>query len=254
MRRRGRWAAALGAAAALAAGAACSGGGPTQSQQPAGMRVLFVGNSLTAAHALPEIVEAFAAAAGEGRLETRTIAPGGWSLEDHWNGGSARAAVGEGGWDVVVLQQGPSALPESRALLVEYAGRFAGEIRAAGGKPALYAVWPSIDRAFDRDAVRDSYAAAAIRADAMLFPAGEAWRAAWARDAGIPLYGADGLHPTPAGSYLAALVVFRGLYGRTPVGLPSTLDLPSGSRLIVDPADAAVLQAAAEEAGAAHGR
>jgi hypothetical protein len=81
---------------------------------PSSLRVLFVGNSLTATNDLPAYVKALAAARGR-TLETKTIAPGGFSLEDHWNAGTAPAELAAGNWDWVVMQQGPSALRESEA-------------------------------------------------------------------------------------------------------------------------------------------
>jgi len=85
-------------------------------------RVLFVGNSLTAANDLPSMVQSLSAGGGA-RIECQTIAFPGYSLEEHWNRGDAARAIASGGWIAVVLQQGPSALPESRVLLVEYARR-----------------------------------------------------------------------------------------------------------------------------------
>src|SRR5581483_10633800 len=179
------------------------------------LRVLFVGNSLTTANDLPRQVQQIAAAAGC-RLEYRVVALGGFSLEDHWNDGAARRAIAEGGWSFVVLQQGPSALPESRVLLVEYARRFAADARRVGAEPALYMVWPSQTRRGDVEGVRQSYEAAAQSTHALLLPAGEAWRAAMRADAGVGLYGPDGFHPTAAGSFLAALVIFERMFGLPP--------------------------------------
>ncbi len=79
----------------------------------------------------------------DGKTPTiQSVTFGDFSLEDHWNRGDAQQAIAGGRWDIVVLQQGPSALPESRVLLVEYARKFAAEIRRAGGRPAMYMVWP----------------------------------------------------------------------------------------------------------------
>ncbi len=76
-------------------------------------------------------------------VEATAITANNFSLEDHWNQGNARAAVAKGSWSFVVLQQGPSALPESSVLLREYARRFAGEARKTGARTALYMVWPA---------------------------------------------------------------------------------------------------------------
>jgi hypothetical protein len=183
------------------------------SQPTAPIRVLFIGNSLTYVNDLPAMVAAFGRSAGT-PIEYDAVAVPDFSLEDHWNQGRARAAIRRGGWAWVVLQQGPSALPTSRVLLIEYAKRFDQEIRRAGARTAMYMVWPSRARRGDFPGVSRSYAAAATELRATLLPVGDAWQEAWAIDASLPLYGRDGLHPSPMGSWLASLVIYRQLTGR----------------------------------------
>jgi hypothetical protein len=96
------------------------------------------------------------------------------------------------------------------------------------------------------DAVRHSYTNAAEGAGAALYPAGEAWRAAWMVDADLPLYDTDDYHPSRMGSYLAALTIFRGLTQRSVVGLPVPDGVPDDL--------GGVLQQAAEQATAQFGR
>ena len=180
--------------------------------QPAPVRVLFIGNSLTYSNDLPGMVAAIGR--GEGRaIAVEVIARPDFSLEDHWQQGDARRAIARGGWTVVVLQQGPSALPESRRLLVDYAGRFAREIAQSGARTALYMVWPSIGRRGDFPAVSASYAAAADTLNGVLMRAGDAWREAFRLDPTLQLYGPDGFHPSRLGTQLAALVVYEQLTG-----------------------------------------
>ncbi len=174
-------------------------------------RVLFVGNSLTATNDLPGTVSALARATGR-TLETGTIAHGGFALEDHWQQGDARTALATGDWDVVVLQQGPSALPESQVNLRTWAEHFAAEARIAGTAPALLTVWPESYRRDALGAVIASYRSAAQAARAQLFPAGEAWLRAWQCNTRLGLYGKDGFHPSRMGTYLAALVVYGRLF------------------------------------------
>jgi hypothetical protein len=207
--------------------------------QGAPLRVLFIGNSLTAANDLPAMVEALAKANGEA-IVTRMVAIPNYSLEDHWNRGDAKRAIAEGGWSFVVLQQGPSALPESRVLLVEYARRFAAETAKIHARTALFMVWPASSRAFDFDGVRLSYEAAAREVGGVFLAAGEAWRTAWRSDAKLEFYGTDGFHPTKLGSYLAAVVVYQGLTGKTAMRSAGGLATESEWR---------VLQQAAARAG-----
>ncbi len=177
------------------------GGGP-RSQDKSSLRILrilFIGNSLTAANNLPGIVEALGRARGGATVETTAVTASNFSLEDHWNQGQARAAIAKGRWAVVVLQQGPSALPESRVLLRDYTKRFAAEARKAGARTALYMVWPSQARARDFDDVSKSYALAARDVDGLLLPAGDAWREAWRLDPSLALYDSDGFHPSGLG-------------------------------------------------------
>jgi hypothetical protein len=224
---------------------------PSQTNpQPAGNpvdgRVLFIGNSLTEANGLPAMVETLSRQGGGTPISTASVVVGGFSLEDQWNQGTAQRRIAEGGWSIVVLQQGPSSLPESQVALRQWTARFDSAIRPTGARTALYMVWPESTRRDAFDAVSQSYARAAADVNGMLFPVGEAWRAAWRRDPDVALYGPDGFHPTPTATYLAALVIYQQISGRSPVGLPALTGMPATRALL--------LQEAAVEANAKFGR
>lgn len=220
-----------------------------QQQPPKELRVLFIGNSFTFGNDLAAIVEALAASRRQKLIHESVTFPN-LSLEDHWNRGEAQRVIARGKWDVVVLQQGPSALEESRVALLEYTRRFSKLIRAVGAKPALYMVWPSRARFGDFDRVVESYRLAAKEVNGILLPAGQAWREAWKREAGLALYDRDNFHPSVAGSYLAALVIYQKLFGDSAVGLPASLRFRSKSldKIEVPPAQAKVMQLAAADA------
>jgi hypothetical protein len=232
-------------------GVACSSA-PSGPSLPAligeGRAVLFIGNSLTYWNDLPLIAQALADSAGGPSLAVMVVAFPDFSLDDHRVDGTAQRAIARGGWEVVVLQQGPSSLPENREQLRATVAALSGDIRAAGATPALYSVWPSEVRRADFDRAIESYTLAAQDVNGLLFPVGAAWLAAWRRDSTLALYSPDGLHPSAAGSYLAALVMYGALYARSPVGLPSRVRLASGVQIGVTPEVASVLQAAAAEA------
>jgi hypothetical protein len=225
--------------------------GAPDAAQPSPMRVLFIGNSLSAANGLPRMLEAIAAAGGRTVMETAAVTANDFSLEDHWNAGPARHTIARRGWDVVVLQQGPSALPESQVLLREYVTRFDTIVRIAGAKTALYMVWPSRARYSDMDGVIASYSNASRSVMGTLLPAGLAWRMALQRDPDIPLYSQDGFHPSAIGSYLAALVIYEGLTAHATAGQPRVLSDPTLTadrlHLLQDVAHHAVTQGGREE-------
>ena len=206
--------------------------------QAAPQRVLFVGNSLTAANDLPATVAALARGAGK-PIEVDVRAPGGFALEDHWTTTDVQTAIAQGRYDVVVLQQGPTSLPESRVNLLQWGRTFAVAIRASGARPAFFTVWPESWRSSAFDAVIYSYRAAARDNHALLLPAGLAWKNVLRANRGIALYGNDGFHPSRLGSYLAAVTIAAGITGKPAVGMP---------RLGVSARVAAILQRAAAAA------
>jgi hypothetical protein len=163
-----------------------------------------LGHALGLGHAQPLLTST------DPRRRVPDARAGGWSIEDHWTIGDAPKVLASARWDAVVLQQGPSALPESQVNLRTWAMRAADDARKQGARPALYQVWPERYRFAVFPDVLASYRNAARAARSELFPAGDAWRAAWRRDPKLQLYGTDGFHPSRLGTYLAALVTTRG--------------------------------------------
>lgn len=211
---------------------------------PIALKVLFIGNSLTFVNDLPATVSGIATADGQ-RIAYHTTANPGFALVDHLDGGSdAVDQVKQGGWDFVILQQGPSSLPDSRVLLIDGTQRFDQYIRAVGATTALYMVWPDKSRyAFFED-VRVSYKLAADTVGGLFLPAGEAWLTAWQVDSTLPFYGPDNFHPSPLGTYLAALVIYERITGRDVRNLPPQV-VVNGQKLDVSEATVRLLQLAA---------
>ncbi len=216
-------------------------------KNPDVLNVLFIGNSLTASNDLPGMLKALIESVGAGPVEVGEVIFGGFGFIDHWPNGSARKAIKAGGWDVAVMQQGPSAT-EGRPSLIEYTARYAKLCRSVGCEPAVYMVWPPTRRFQYFDQVSESHQMAADNIDGLLFPAGEAWRMAWTRDKSLKLYGGDGFHPTKLGTYLAALVMFEQLTGHSPIGVTSQFKTQRGVSVKIDPAVAKKLQESAAEA------
>lgn len=188
------------------------------------LRVLFVGNSLTYTHDVPELVESLARGRGGRRIETHQVAFPDYGLEDHWTRGDAPKAIRKGNWDFVVLQQGPSAAPANRVNLIENTRRFDAEIRKAGGRTALYGVWPMAARSFDAEAASESYRLAAAEVDGVYIPVGAAWRFALEEADPPALYSADGLHQSVDGALLAALVIASTLLDAPPSAFAPALE------------------------------
>jgi len=128
-------------------------------------------------------------------------------------------------------------------------GKYLVRFRMDKGTGVKYAalLWPESERSYAFPAVVRSYREAARAAHAELYPAGRAWQAAWRRNPRLPLYGADGFHPSQLGTYLTALVVLAGLTHEPPINRPFRINRP-GFRLTVSAARAKLLRDAAAEA------
>lgn len=178
---------------------------------PLEIRVLYVGNSLTYTNDLPQLVQEIGTVERV-KINYKSLLFPNYSLEDHWKEGKVQQEIESGNYDFIVAQQGPSALPESQVLLLEYTQKLADLCRKNKAKLALYMVWPSLTRSFDFDNVILSYAQAARKTESLLCPAGVAWQYAWQADPKIALYGNDGFHPSIKGSAVAAMVVYASLF------------------------------------------
>ncbi|MHB1327492.1 MAG: hypothetical protein ACYC2K_04755 [Gemmatimonadales bacterium] len=194
--------------------------GPGLEFPPGTTRVLFIGNSLTYTNELPRMVSALAQLANREPIGTASATYANFGLQDHWVQGTARTLLAEHEWDFVVMQQGPSSLPESQVNLREWTEQFSPVIRAAGAEPVLYMVWPASQRMGDFPGVKTSYRNAAAAVSGIFAPAGDAWLAAWDETPTRALYGPDGFHPGMAGTYLAALVILERIVGVDPLSLP----------------------------------
>lgn len=213
------------------------------------LHVLFIGNSYTFANDLPGLLVKLSTAGRQRRIVTAMEAPGGCTLEQHVRDGRAGKAIASRPWDYVVLQeqsQIPVVAPER---MLEWGPKLDEAVRERGARSLLFQTWaragqpdmqPPLVAAYDRLA-RTCNGARGAEGGVTVVPVGEAWRLALADDPPPALHVADGSHPSPAGTYLAACTFYAVIHGRSPVGLPAKL----GG---LDDATARVLQAAAWEA------
>ena len=180
---------------------------------PGGMHILFIGNSLTYANNLPGTLSALALTTGD-TIRTTDVSEPDFALVDHTYMGMSQSTLKLGGWQYVVLQQGPSSLQINRDSLIMLSQYWDAKIKAVGGKTALYSVWPQTVNFGTFARAIESYELASKAVNGLYLPVGAAWLAAWDKDASLPLYSVDGLHPTELGTYLAALVMYERFTGK----------------------------------------
>jgi hypothetical protein len=208
--------------------------------EQAGLRVLFVGNSLTASNWMPELVRELAAEAAGGQpIFAVQYAAGNWTLRQASQDAELAALLREVRWDVVVLQENSriASYPPGWARdMYPFARALDRQIIRAGARTVLFMTWgfrdgaPIADHGENFDAMQARIAAGYLELAAQLStvtaPVGIAWVEAQRRRPGLDLWADDGRHPSLAGSYLAAAVFYAVLSGRDPSTSGFTAALP----------------------------
>jgi len=222
--RSSLWALAIGLCAWAALGAKRGGVFEEMAgalDQRPGVSVLFIGNSRTYVNDLPHVLREMADSAGSPlRYDVAMRAWGGATLHDHWGNAGDQAAL-EKHWDFVILQtqSGTFADPRLMADFNTYGAKLSDAARAQGAKVAVISNWTSGANYFQGDqAASRAYGDAIARGTSDFSRAtgdsvidfNSVFADAAANAPEIALL-SDGNHPTPAGTYLAALTLYRFL-------------------------------------------
>ena len=173
--------------------------------------LLFIGNSLTYANDLPNLVKTYATARAKD-ISVTTIAKGNYALIDHWVDGDIQKHIKSGDYDFVIVQQGPSSQTYGRGLLIEYGGKISALCKANNTKLAYYMVWPSLTYYATFDGVIYSYTRAADINNDILCPVGSVWKSYFDQTNDFSYYGQDGFHPSLLGSTIAAQIIYESLF------------------------------------------
>ncbi len=146
-------------------------------------------------------------------------------------------------FDAVVLQdnsQGPIH-PELSKFFKKYAAIHSNDIRKAGAEPVFLMTWAYKDRPEMTQQLADATTQVANENKAMVIPVGLAFAQSLRERPDLAMTVADNRHPTAAGSYLEAAVIFAALNKVSPEGV----DFLGGCEKPLKEADAKHLQSVA---------
>ena len=222
----------------LIAGTLALLGGASAEARP--LEVLFIGNSYVYVNNLPEVFARVAAGAGQESPHVTMYAPGGQTLA----GACVNATllkILEQRFDVVILQE-QSQIPAMaegdirlRRSSLDAGRKLSNQIRQRypGTKVVLYQTWARHLSAWTtqpkeveacganpeemQKRLSRWYAEAGRLIGARVAPVGDAWLANYHDAHPVMLHAADGSHPAPAGTYLAALMLVGAVYDIAPV-------------------------------------
>jgi len=184
-------------------------------------RILFLGNSYTFYNgALPTHIEnLYEVEDSAWDIYTEMIAPGGMSLQGHWNNDNTRQAILDGNWDVVVLQEQSTRPVDNPELMYQYATLLDSIITLSGAETMFFMTWA---REYDPGMIiplSEAYTYIGNLLDAAVSPVGLAFELSLNTNPNFNLYSGDGSHPNPLGTYLAACVFYSVLWDESPVGI-----------------------------------
>ncbi|MHC4972813.1 MAG: SGNH/GDSL hydrolase family protein [Planctomycetota bacterium] len=239
---------ALGALLLLLAAATAAGDKKKEPKAAAPLfhHVLFIGNSYTSNHDLPEMVAGLVEAANlPTKLQVESDTADAATLENHWGTRSVRDSIRSRAWRYVVLQEQSLRPLERPDRMEKYAKLLAAEIRKRGAKPVLFLTWAREEKPKTQKELNRVYYKVAEAVKGTVVPVGPAWARVRRERPRLKLFAYDGSHPTRAGTYLAACVFYAVLTGRSPVGLPGKVVYRNRTLVELKPAVANYLQKAA---------
>jgi len=174
-------------------------------------KILFIGNSLTYANGLPMILEEIGRAYKKNIITEMVCFPN-YAIVDHLKEGNVQKKIATENYDYVIIQQGPSSQEDGRKMLLKSGEVLSALCKQYNTKLAYYMVWPSKQYYFTFDKVIANHTEAAKFNEALLLPVGKYWKQYNQLNNKISLYGQDQFHPSEAGSFLAALVIFDKIH------------------------------------------
>jgi len=183
------------------------------------LRVLFIGNGVTYKDGMPAMLAELAAnGAIPHRIDSRVVWFDGATLQNHWDKGDkgeARAAIAQGPWHFVVLQENSRVPPKNAEAMYRAVRSFDAEIRKGGARTAIFQPWAwneSYETIVDIEATTQKIS---TEIGAQLVPVGAAWKIVQKDFPRLPLLDGKAV-PTPAAVYLTASVFQAVLFKQKP--------------------------------------
>lgn len=198
--------------------------------------ILFLGNSFTFFNALPAMFRDLCTADGIA-VCTDSVTRGGAYLHQFTDPADELSRklnekIAERKWDTVILQDQSSNPARNPDDLVSACRKIAA-LFPSGTEFLLYQTWSyradteklrSVKMTYPemRTRLRSGYAYAADAIGGTCVPVGDAF--ALASGAGIDVYCPDDFHPNEKGTYIAACIFIRYIFGKIPASAPEGMD------------------------------
>ncbi|HBS87033.1 MAG: hypothetical protein A2W91_02335 [Bacteroidetes bacterium GWF2_38_335] len=202
-------------------------------------KILFIGNSYVYTNDLPTVLKNLALSLGD-TITTDQNTPGGYRFLNHATNATTLAKISQDDWDFVILQaqsQEPSWPPSQvESEVYPYATILNDSIKSNNpctetvffmtwgrkyGDEMNCAGWPPVCTFLGmQERLMAGYMTMTEQNSSTVSPVGLAWKYCMDNDPDslINLYSGDNSHPSIAGTYLTACVLYRTMFKKSPAG------------------------------------
>tara|TARA_B100000700_G_scaffold42626_1_gene43780 strand:- start:35381 stop:36181 length:801 start_codon:yes stop_codon:yes gene_type:complete len=131
------------------------------------------------------------------------------------------------GFDMAIMQDCSQCPihPERKDLFHDYVAKHSDLLKKNNIEPALMMTWAYKDKSEMTDQLSKEYTLAGNKNGILVLPVGLAYKNSMEAYPQIDLYHPDKRHPSKAGTYLSACVMFASVFQISPVGNPYIFDL-----------------------------
>jgi len=199
-----------------------------------------MGNSHSSVNDLQGMVVQMVYAANPVESVAAVEAPGWMFLEDRLHHEPSIIVLESQDWSFVVLQAQKYSTSGCCTYSTAEAEALIRMARVQNAVPIMFPEWPRLG-VDETMTIYDLHVSIAQREPACVAPIGQAFDLALSRHPALVLHASDGNHSSPAGAFLASLVLMATITGSSP------LDVPVLPEFGVDAATQALLRVAADD-------
>ena len=197
---------------------------------PTRFNLLFMGNSHSSSHNLPELVAKLLKAGMPDISVNTTLASGYHFLDERLKHHASTKLFNEGNWTHVILQAQKYSTTGRYFYPTDAAEEWIRRTNAKNAQAVMFPEWPRRGNKEEGQRIHQLHQSIAKAEPACVAPVGLAWENALQRSPRLKLHASDGNHAAYDGAFLTALV----LYGTISRQDPATLPVISGLKLNPD--------------------
>lgn len=182
--------------------------------------LLFMGNSHSASHDLPQLVASMLRAGIAGAEVETHLASGYHYLDERLQHQPSTSLLNDGTWTHVILQAQKYSTTGRRSYPTDSAEEWIRRVNDKNARAIMFPEWPREGNKEEGPRIHQLHQRIAQAEPACVAPIGLAWEQALEQNPKLKLYTSDGNHASLDGAFLTALVLYGTISKQDPAELP----------------------------------